>query len=131
MEPQKGFLLKTRQNEMEAAASASTVPDKITTMLFHSFQEGSVFSAFPNVAVLVTLALRKRATLAMNASDRASRAPHLQGMCVFVTLFENDPSRCCRNEGRFIVPYCSSSNLRPSTSEMLSADFRAKVLRLK
>lgn len=111
---------------MEAAASASTVPDKITTMLLHSFQEGSVFSAFPNVAVIVTLSLRKRATLAMKASDCASRAPHLQEVCVFITLLENDPSRCCRNKGRFIVPYCSSSNQRLSTLEMLSTDFCAR-----
>lgn len=48
---------------MEAAASASTVLDKITTMLFYSFQERSVFSVFPNVALIVTLTLHKHVTL--------------------------------------------------------------------
>lgn len=99
------FLLKTQQNEMEAAASASTAPDKITMMPFLFF--------FPSgrsqcVSTIVSLTLGKHMTLAMNASDCAKQAPHLREMCVFIMLFEGDTSDCCCNKLLFIFS-CSFS----------------------
>lgn len=73
-------MLRTRQNEMEAAASASTVADKITAALCHSLQKGSVLGVCVTMLQLgATLAV---VSLAVSAAEpRVTRATAAGNVC--------------------------------------------------